>query len=86
VFGGEKALSKVKKNDRLKTWFASLAVQIDSLDFDSKTVSGTRLTSLFLFVLLFLLFWRCQYFVFDLNCFPLLTSRQPVATADHRAE
>jgi len=46
VFGGEKALSRVKKNDRLKTWFSKIAAQIEALDFENKTVSGRRIQQL----------------------------------------
>eukprot|EP01127_Copromyxa_protea_P005596 TRINITY_DN15495_c0_g1_i1.p1 TRINITY_DN15495_c0_g1~~TRINITY_DN15495_c0_g1_i1.p1 ORF type:complete len:1198 (-),score=295.31 TRINITY_DN15495_c0_g1_i1:60-3617(-) len=46
VFAGEKALSRVKPNERLKGWFGKIGEQIDSLDFDKPTVSGRRIQQL----------------------------------------
>jgi hypothetical protein len=35
VFGGDKPLTRVKKNTKLQSWFEMLAAQIDEMHFES---------------------------------------------------
>jgi len=46
VFAGTKPLTRVEKNERLQGWFAKIASQIESLNFDEKTVTGRRIQQL----------------------------------------
>lgn len=47
VFAGEKALSRVKPNERLKGWFGKIGDQIDALDFDKPTATGELVICIF---------------------------------------
>eukprot|EP01126_Amoeba_proteus_P045763 TRINITY_DN5142_c0_g1_i4.p1 TRINITY_DN5142_c0_g1~~TRINITY_DN5142_c0_g1_i4.p1 ORF type:complete len:921 (-),score=205.68 TRINITY_DN5142_c0_g1_i4:85-2847(-) len=46
VFSGEKALSRVKANDRLKAWFGKIGDQIDALEYEKTTATGRRIQQL----------------------------------------
>jgi len=45
-FGGERDLTRVKKNDTLQAWFRQLADEINSLDFSQSILSGRKLAQL----------------------------------------
>ena len=43
-FSGEKALTRIKKDEHLQGWFNNLANEIDALDFDKSIVAGRKIT------------------------------------------
>eukprot|EP01114_Cavostelium_apophysatum_P004875 TRINITY_DN1530_c0_g1_i1.p1 TRINITY_DN1530_c0_g1~~TRINITY_DN1530_c0_g1_i1.p1 ORF type:complete len:883 (+),score=302.78 TRINITY_DN1530_c0_g1_i1:200-2848(+) len=46
-FSGEKALTRVKRNDRLMTWFKdTLAVQINGFDYSDNVLAGRKLSQM----------------------------------------
>lgn len=45
-FSGEKALTRVKKNQNLQNWFKKIAEEVGSLDFDNAVVAGRNITQL----------------------------------------
>eukprot|EP00455_Lapot_gusevi_P055397 TRINITY_DN9002_c0_g1_i3.p1 TRINITY_DN9002_c0_g1~~TRINITY_DN9002_c0_g1_i3.p1 ORF type:complete len:733 (-),score=209.92 TRINITY_DN9002_c0_g1_i3:77-2275(-) len=45
-FSGEKALTRVKKNEQLQNWFRDLANEIDALDYERSTVAGRNIVRL----------------------------------------
>jgi WASH complex subunit strumpellin len=46
VYGGIKALSRVKKSENLKNWFAQIAHEITSIHYGNSVVAGRTLTQL----------------------------------------
>ena len=42
-FSGEKALTRVKKNENLMKWFKAVGGRIAALDFTDSTVAGRRI-------------------------------------------
>lgn len=45
-FSGEKALTRVSKNQKLQEWFGQVAAEINSLDIGDSVVAGRKLASL----------------------------------------
>ncbi len=39
---GEKALTRIKKDEHLQGWFTNLAVEIEAIDFDKSIVAGRK--------------------------------------------
>ena len=46
VFSGEKALSRVSKNENLQAWFNDIAGQISSMDYADATMAGRKIVQL----------------------------------------
>ncbi|XP_064625131.1 WASH complex subunit 5-like isoform X1 [Lineus longissimus] len=46
VFSGTKPLTRVTKNENLQAWFAEMAKQIDSLNYDDSTSAGRKIVQL----------------------------------------
>ncbi|XP_038056716.1 WASH complex subunit 5-like [Patiria miniata] len=46
VFSGTKPLTRVAKNDNLQAWFAEMAKQITSLNYDDSTAAGRKIVQL----------------------------------------
>ncbi|KAK3601512.1 hypothetical protein CHS0354_027658 [Potamilus streckersoni] len=46
VFSGTKPLTRVEKNDNLQAWFAEMAKQISSLNYDDPTSAGRKIIQL----------------------------------------
>ncbi|KAL3869567.1 hypothetical protein ACJMK2_042235 [Sinanodonta woodiana] len=46
VFSGTKPLTRVEKNDNLQAWFAEMAKQISSLNYDDPTSAGRKIVQL----------------------------------------
>lgn len=46
VFSGTKPLTRVEKNDNLQAWFAEMAKQIGSLNYDDATSAGRKIVQL----------------------------------------
>ena len=46
VFSGEKALSRVTKNENLQAWFNDIAGQISSMDYADATMAGRKIVQL----------------------------------------
>lgn len=46
VFSGSKPLARVERNDDLKSWFAEISVQIQSLSYDDPTATGRKTVQL----------------------------------------
>ena len=45
-FGGDRALTRVRKSESLKTWFADLEAQIRALNSDDSTLAGRKIQQL----------------------------------------
>eukprot|EP00013_Stygamoeba_regulata_P029964 CAMPEP_0177666190 /NCGR_PEP_ID=MMETSP0447-20121125/21451_1 /TAXON_ID=0 /ORGANISM="Stygamoeba regulata, Strain BSH-02190019" /LENGTH=1237 /DNA_ID=CAMNT_0019172325 /DNA_START=97 /DNA_END=3811 /DNA_ORIENTATION=- len=45
-FGGERMLTRIKKNENLQKWFADIAEQIRSLDYADSTLAGRKIHQL----------------------------------------
>jgi len=46
VFSGEKALTRVVKNENLQSWFNDIAAQISSMDYADATMAGRKIVQL----------------------------------------
>ncbi|XP_052274369.1 WASH complex subunit 5-like isoform X2 [Dreissena polymorpha] len=46
VFSGTKPLTRVEKNENLQAWFAEMAKQINSLNYDDSTSAGRKIVQL----------------------------------------
>ncbi|XP_053393927.1 WASH complex subunit 5-like isoform X1 [Mercenaria mercenaria] len=46
VFSGTKPLTRVEKNENLQAWFAEMAKQIDSLNYNDSTSAGRKIVQL----------------------------------------
>ncbi len=78
-FSGEKALTRVKKNENLQKWFKAIGTRISNLDFSDSTVAGRRIqqviadTSTHIYMKILLLI--SLYFSFLPHTFLLPTSQ-----------
>ena len=97
-FSGEKALTRVKKNENLQKWFKAIATRISNLDYGDSTVAGRRIQQVeHLLNLIFLMpfsIWNrtSNSFLFEFTIFSLfslllsLLSLPLVATSAGRGE
>jgi len=45
-FSGEKALTRVTKNEQLQAWFKNIADQISALEYTDATIAGRKIVQL----------------------------------------